>query len=158
MIPPPQPKCKALGFGQICKCSHINTFINFDLWTVSDSYLVELHTREDFNAFQAFLFNLMDQFGKSSGYVATGAEIVQFTNNTVGIVWGHSKAPIDVDEDGLFKPFLGYYWDVKIGNNLMLQPVNFKPGTYLAGNPTFYLKPWLYPDGSFEFACMRDGK
>ena len=124
----------------------------------SDSYLVELHTREDFNAFQAYIFNLMDDYGKSTGLVATGAEVVSFTNDTLGIVWGHSKAPVDVSEHGQFKPSLGYYWNVNTVNFLMLQPTNFIKTTYLGGNPTFYLYPWLYNDGSYEFACMRDGK
>ena len=43
---------------------------------ITGGYLVELHARDDFNAFQEWMHDLRYWHGKSSGWVATGAEVV----------------------------------------------------------------------------------
>ncbi len=39
------------------------------------SYLLELHTIDDFNAFQQWIFELKKYNSKSTGWIATGAEV-----------------------------------------------------------------------------------
>ena len=37
---------------------------------------MELHTRDDFNGFQEWMYDLRVNHGKSSGWIATGAEVI----------------------------------------------------------------------------------
>ena len=41
---------------------------------------MELHTRDDFNAFQEWMHDLRKWHDKSTGWIATGAEVVANVN------------------------------------------------------------------------------
>ena len=120
---------------------------------------MELHDASDFNAFQFYINHLTKKESKSSGFVATGAEVVEVELGVLGLVWGHSGRLVDVREGGLFKPATGYHWDLVQGNYLFLEPKQFseEEDIYRQDWPPFHLKPWLYEDSSYEFACMKEG-
>ena len=103
----------------------------------------------------------MEHFGKSYGWVATGAEVRDY-GGQLRLIWGHSNSPVDVTDGGLFKPWNGkYHWDLKSSHFLFLEPVNHygsSSSSYLQDVPTEHIKPWLYSDSSYEFVCMKDGK
>ena len=45
-------------------------------------------------------------------------------------------------------------------NYLFLEPKQFEDDEdiYRQELPPFHLKPWLYEDSSYEFACMKEGE
>ena len=44
-------------------------------YLIIGSYLLELHTLDDFNAFQEWMYDLKKYKSKSTGWIATGAEV-----------------------------------------------------------------------------------
>ena len=80
---------------------------------------MELHDASDLNAFQFYIYHLTKRESKSSGFVATGAEVIE-VDEVLGLVWGHSGRLVDVREGGLFKPATGYHWDLVQGRKFMI--------------------------------------
>ena len=101
----------------------------------------------------------MKTFGKSYGWVATGAEVRNY-GGTLRLIWGHSNQPVDVSDGGPFRPRNGhFYWDMRDNHFLFFEIHNFDSNNrYLYNRPTEHLKPWVYTDSSYEFVCMKDGK
>ena len=99
----------------------------------------------------------MTNNGKSTGFIATGAELINI-DGTHALIWGHSREPVDVREGGMFRPNSGYQWDVVDNHYLFLEPKQHSSQLpYRQNWPPFHLKPWLYSDNSYEFACMKTG-
>ena len=105
-------------------------------------YLIELHTRDDFNAYQEWMYNLRYYHSKSSGWVATGGEVFTdaMTNQSSKLQWGHSRMPVDTSNGGLFKPPSNEYtWNaISADNYLFLELKNYVSGGYLKNRKVIF--------------------
>ena len=116
---------------------------------------MELTNIPDMKAFKLYIENLMKNYGKSYGPVATGAEIVN-NNGSLTLVWSHSREPVNIMHTDLFQ--YSYIWRMVEGNRLFFEPYNFNSaGGDSYYKPPFQLRIWLYDDSSFEFVCMKEG-
>ena len=60
---------------------------------LSGGYLLELHTRDDFHAYQERVYDLLYMHGKSTGWIATGGKVFSdtLTNFTYELQWENSR-------------------------------------------------------------------